>query len=401
MNPTLKDLAMKPYLEAKEIRDSGSEKLIAWITSDSPHAILEAFGVVCLYPENHAALCAARKMGQELQEAAEQYGFSQDLCSYFRINLGSVIAEKSPIGSLPKPDFLVCTSNICDTVVKWYQVLGKVLKVPVFYIDVPFNQDGISQERKYRHIFYVKYQLNQFIEFLQDATGKKYNMFILQKILARSEQTTRLWREILALAKEVPSPITAFDAFSWMGPIVTQRVTKEGFQYYELLKNDLMRKNSQTREKLRLFWDNIAIWPKLRDLSDVLAGMGASVVVSSYTSCWQRNEFFNPDLDDPLETISRQLIGDFLNQGSEARIKYALGLCQEFSVDGLLLHSNRSCKNYSNTGLELKKRAEKLGLPSLIIEADQCDLRFYDEAKIKRGLEEFLEIIKSKKEVKG
>ncbi|MHA1431040.1 MAG: 2-hydroxyacyl-CoA dehydratase [Candidatus Freyarchaeota archaeon] len=45
------------------------------------------------------------------------------------------------------------------------------------------------------------------------------------------------------------------------------------------------------------------------------------------------------------------------------------------------MHSNRSCKFLSLLQYELKDiLMEKLGIPSLIIEADHCDGRAYSDA---------------------
>ena len=109
------------YLEG---RYASGVRPVAWVTSGAPVEILVALGYFLVYPENHAALCGARRRAQGLSEAAEQEGYSRDLCSYARTDLGSVLSGETPVGRLPPPDLLVCCTNICQTVLAWYRVRG-------------------------------------------------------------------------------------------------------------------------------------------------------------------------------------------------------------------------------------------------------------------------------------
>ncbi len=42
---------------------------------------------------------------------------------------------------MPQPDFLLCCSNICNCMIKWYENLSRELNIPMIMIDVPFNPD--------------------------------------------------------------------------------------------------------------------------------------------------------------------------------------------------------------------------------------------------------------------
>src|SRR3989339_1537814 len=115
----MRDLMVKYYKKAKLARYTF--KKTAWITSGGPVELLIAMNIIPVYPENHGAMIGARKMGEELSAVAESMGYSRDLCSYFRVDVGHVATGKSPVGGmpllakpgLPKPDFLLCCNNIC------------------------------------------------------------------------------------------------------------------------------------------------------------------------------------------------------------------------------------------------------------------------------------------------
>ena len=131
----MKQLITNYYIEAKTTK----EKPICWITSGGPVEFLIAMGVIPVYPENHGAMCGASKIAVGLAEVAESMGFSQDLCSYARLDIGGAATQDGAIpGGLPKPDFLLCCNNICGTVTKWYEELSRFWDVPMFLFDTPF-----------------------------------------------------------------------------------------------------------------------------------------------------------------------------------------------------------------------------------------------------------------------
>jgi len=67
-------------------------------------------------------------------------------------------------------------------------------------------------------------------------------------------------------------------------------------------------------------------------------------------------------------------------------------MIQDYRVDGLVIHSARSCKPYSVGQYDLKRRLmEELEIPSVIIEADIADERAYAEEQTRTRLEAFFE----------
>jgi len=117
---------------------------VAWITSGGPVEPLYAMGVLPFYPENYGAMCGAGRSSVALCEIAEQKGYSRDLCSYARGDIGSSLSGQGPLGTLPPPDFLVCGNNICGTVMKWYEIQARKYGVPVFFLDTPFIHDSFE-----------------------------------------------------------------------------------------------------------------------------------------------------------------------------------------------------------------------------------------------------------------
>jgi len=151
-SPHLKELISTHYLHG---RYADQYKKVAWVTSGAPADILKALGYFTYYPENHGAVCGVRKKVVDLSTTAENLGYSCDLCSYARGDIGSVVSGETPVGRLPKPDLLLCCTNICQTVLYWYQVLADHYKVPLVVIDTPFIYDKVTEHA----ITYVTRQL--------------------------------------------------------------------------------------------------------------------------------------------------------------------------------------------------------------------------------------------------
>jgi benzoyl-CoA reductase/2-hydroxyglutaryl-CoA dehydratase subunit BcrC/BadD/HgdB len=336
-------------------------------------------------------------MSVELCEVAEGLGYSRDLCSYARGDIGSALTKKSPIpGGLPKPDFLLACNNICGTVMKWYQALSRIFHVPLFFLDTPFIHHKVVPES----LLYVRRQFEEFIPFLESITGKKFDHDRFLEVIRYSAQSAILWKEALDQCAHRPSPMSCFDAFINMAPIVTLRGTQEVVDFYRDMKAELQERialgiSAVPEEKFRLLWDNIPIWYKMRELSELFASYGACLVADTYTNAWV---FEGIETQDPLEGLSRAYTHVYINISIDLMADRILDLIKRFSADGLIIHSNRSCKPYSLGQYDIRRIIlEKTGIPSLVLEADMTDARVYSDAQIKTRVEAFMETLQNRK----
>jgi len=370
-------------------------KKVAWITSGGPVEPLYAMGVLPFYPENYGAMCGAGRMSVGLCEAAEQKGYSRDLCSYALTDLGSSFTGKGPIGTLPKPDFLVCGNNICGTVIKWYEIQARAFNVPVFFFDTPFLHGDFNEHT----VHYVEDQLEEYIRFLERQLRRPISEKRFREVISRSFEAITLWKEILSFSRNHPSPFAAFDAFIHMAPIVTLRGTRWAVMYYRRLKKEIEGRIKRgdgafAHEEIRLIWDNIPIWYDIRNLSKILSSRGAVLVGDTYTSAWALDQL---ETGKPLKGLAANYATIHLNMGLEYKIRKMAQLIQDYGAHGFIMHSNRSCKSYSLGQYDLKREVSRLtGKPGLIIEADHTDSRSYAPAQVEKQIQLFLDIIKGK-----
>ncbi|MCK9363494.1 MAG: 2-hydroxyacyl-CoA dehydratase [Syntrophales bacterium] len=392
----MKEIMTSYYIDAKTAGQTG--KKVAWITSGGPVEPLIAMDIIPVYPENHGAMIGASKMGVDLCRKAEEMGYSSDLCSYARSDIGCAPVNGGPIGGLPKPDMLVCCNNICGTVLKWYEVQARYFNIPLFILDTPFTHVGFSAEAKK----YVKRQILEYIEFLENATAKKFNYDRMREVGKLSLEGQRLWQAVLDTAVNRPSPLSAFDAFFHLALIVTLRGTRQTVDYYKILLEEMQERVAQqigavADEQYRLLWDNLPIWYRMKWLSEKFASAGACLVADTYTTAWCGSMKYIKE-DDFIDTMAEGYSRIYLNIGVDQMAEQVIAMAEKYNVDGIVMHSNRSCKPYSFGQYDIQRIVgEKMGIPTLMIEADMVDERNFSESQVETRIEAFIEVLQGKK----
>ncbi|MCB2185914.1 MAG: 2-hydroxyacyl-CoA dehydratase family protein [Deltaproteobacteria bacterium] len=392
----LKEIMTRHYFLA---RYATGARPVAWVASGAPVELLRAFDFYTIYPENHGALCGAQKMGPEICQAAEEKGYHPDLCSYARIDLGHFFSGKTPAGRLPKPDILFCSNNICQTVAYWYKALAHYLNIPLLIFDTPYNFTDLTEA----DLTYMVRQLEEMIPVLEQVSGKRYSEARFQQVVSLAKESSGLWGEVLATMKNRPAPMTIFDAFIHLAPIVSLRGLPVARDYYVMLLAELNDRvvrgiGALKEEKFRLMWDNIAIWYKVRELSELFAARKMNFVTATYTNAWGQNSL-HMDAAKPFESLAKTYSLVILNNNLNSRLSLMERLIHEYQVDGLVIHSARSCKPYSVGQYDLKRLLmERLGVPSVVLEADITDYRVWSEEQAKTRLEAFFEALEHGRE---
>jgi len=389
----MKEIMTLYYIDAKTAEQNG--KKVAWITSGGPVEPLIAMDVIPVYPENHGAMIGASKMGTDLCEKSEIMGYARDLCSYARSDIACAPINGGPIGGLPRPDMLICCNNICGTVLKWYEIQARYYKAPLFILDTPFcHIDFPDEARKY-----VRKQIDEYIKFLEVACGKKFDRDRMKEVGKLSIQGQRLWQAVLDTATHKPAPLSAFDAFFHLALIVTLRGTQQVIDYYMILLNEMFERMANgigavANEKYRLLWDNIPVWYRTKWLSDKFASHNACLVADTYTSAWC-GALRYIDENDFLETMAEGYTRIYLNIGIDQMAEEVLAMVDKYDIDGIVMHSNRSCKPYSFGQYDIQRIVQnKRGISSLVIEADMIDERSFTDAQNETRIEAFMEVIK-------
>jgi benzoyl-CoA reductase/2-hydroxyglutaryl-CoA dehydratase subunit BcrC/BadD/HgdB len=392
----MREIMTEYYIEAKSAQQSG--KKVAWITSGGPVEPLIVMDVIPVYPENYGAMIGASHMGGDLCEKAEALGYSTDLCSYARADIACARENGGPIGGLPRPDMLICCNNICGTVLKWYEVQARYFNVPLYIFDTPFCHTEFPEEARK----YVRSQLDEYVAFLEQTCGKAFDMSKSMEVGRLSIEGQRLWQAVLDTAAHKPAPMTAFDAFFFLALIVTLRGTKTVVDFYKELLAEMKERidkgiSAIENERYRLLWDNLPIWYRLKWLSETFASHGASLVADTYTTAWCGSMKYI-DENNFIDSMAEAYTRIWLNIGIDEMVKTTLDMIDKYEVDGVVVHSNRSCKPYSFGQYDIQRIIQdQKGIPCMMIESHMNDERSFSESQAATRIDAFMEMIKQRK----
>lgn len=367
----------------------------AWCTSVGPAELLRGMGFHVFFPENHGAMLGAAKMATDLIPLANAEGFSPDICSYLTSDIGSFLKNETPLQKMglpgvPPADVLVFNTNQCRDVKDWFQWYARRWNVPCLGIHTPRAISEVDEAL----VDYVAGQMQALIEPLERVSGRKFDIAELRAAVDLSRQCTMLWKQVLEASAHVPSPITFFDGTIHMGPAVVLRGLQDAVDYYRLLVQELQERiaggvAAVAGERLRIYWEGMPIWGKLRDLSTQFLQLRACVVASTYCNSWI---FEDLDPADPFRSMARAYSSIFICRSDDYKERYIERMVEKYRIDGIVYHDAKTCPNNSNSRYQLPQRLrERLGKPFLIINGDLNDLRLYSEEQTRTNIEAFAE----------
>lgn len=388
---------MADYFYQLDSAAKTEEQKIAWCTSVGPAEILRAMGFLVFFPENHGAMLGASRMATDMLPIADAQGYSPEICSYLRADIGAYLNKTTPISKsykgiegVPKPDVLVFNTNQCRDVQDWFTWYAKNLDVPVIGVHTHRGVGKVTQN----HIRSIAKQLENLIAPLEYISGKKFQIDELKQVIALSRECSILWEKVLNTARNAPSPLTFFDGTIQMAPAVVLRGTQQANDFYKLLLKELEERVSNNiaavnDEQHRLYWDGMPIWGKLRDHSELFSDLRANVLASTYCNSWIFSAF---DPDDPFYSMARAYTELFIVRSDDYKETYLKEMLNSFKVDGIIYHDAKCCPNNSNASYGMPQRLEQqTGVPSLVINADLNDLRLVSDEQTKTNVEAFIE----------
>ncbi|TFG04791.1 MAG: 2-hydroxyacyl-CoA dehydratase [Promethearchaeota archaeon] len=401
----LKNIMGRHFLAIEQAYRDG--KPTAWATSGTPVELLYAMDVQPMLPENSATVSAAQKYSQNFIELAEEEGFSYDLCSYFKTNVGAVLSNAEMTkGGTRKPTFMLSSDVICDTHVNWFQVQAERLNVPHYVIDVPHVVSNFNN-RQYNYFKkYINEQLHELFDFIQEVTGNEPDEERTKRVIKNSWDLSMVWQDIYELRKNVPCPMSTRDTFGGLFPLFTMPGLKAPIKLYKRMYREAKERvdngiGALKQENYRLMFEGIPFWYNLKFFS-VLEKWGAIIVYEPYTYAFSK--YMNPNVtkeyvfNKPIEAMSELLLSFWYIYDLETRIRKFKETVEEWKIDGVLLHNNMSCRPNSCGLYDLKKHLQDdFDIPCLVIDSDMNDPRKMNTVQTTNKIETFIEILDERK----
>lgn len=370
--------------------------------------LLRACHVLPMFPEVTALQNAIRKKSLPLILKAEQAGYSSDNCAYVKADIGLFLdGGMGPGKPIPFPTITVCNYVGCNVYVKWFEHLADISGSKLFMIDVPF---GRAKEPTADDVRYVVAQLKELISLCESLTGRKFDIDELREILRHTVRAEEGYSRVKHLCKHHPAPFDAyFDAINMMGPINVLRGTREAADFFdaaavefeELVANDL---GPLSEERFRTVVEGPPPYPYYKNFRNLFARWGAVAVQSTYSTVggiWEWG--FRHDPERPLESIAEQMLRENLtNRSIVDRYAQIRRYVEEWEADALIIHSIKSCRLFSAGQGDMREYfTRELGVPTLLVESDLEDPRYYAEAQLKNRIDAFFEALEHKKLVAG
>ncbi len=374
--------------------------------------------------EPYAASCAFdRPLSSKFLEAAENFGFSRDLCSYMRNYWGSIIAKKYAFGgSFPKPDFAF-TQHICCSHGKWYQNAVELEggDVPLYVIDVGAGPYPPFESEMYEHrVRYIADQILDSIEWMQEVTGRKYNDELLIEGCWNDIRSTHTWAKICMLNRTIPAPLDEKSIYSLYVFGTLQKSNGEFAEFYEELLEEVEDRVKRGiaavgNEQARVISDTQPPWGFLK-IYRYLESWGVVSIGSLYTfgleGMWlydkENNDLMpRPMPEDKPKTREEacMMIADWHLSKPEYQHFYSPeyktmmmdAIVKKWKCDGIILHYNRGCEGLSVGIAENRLGLLKRGNKVMTYEGNMGDEREFDLTATESRFDIFLESLGLKK----
>jgi benzoyl-CoA reductase/2-hydroxyglutaryl-CoA dehydratase subunit BcrC/BadD/HgdB len=389
------------YVECASAKAQG--KPVGWMPPmNGAIEIFYAMDLQPVFPENWSPVCAAFGLTPSNFEVSEAMGYSRDLCGYFRNIVGYVHGlmneDGGPAIRLPEPAILLSPGGGCVPVMKIFQALERRFpEARIFAADLP--QVAIEDIRPY-HLDYAVSEMHRLIDFLTESTGRKLDLDRLREVVTLSDRACALWDEIMSYRRYVPTPFSAAE-IGIMFVMVTRQGTRTAVDFLTRVRDEVLEKVEAgagviEQEQIRLFWDNIPLWYNM-GLFNYFEKAGGVVVAETYSAAWS----LRLDVDRPIEALALKSLMSYpmvscvsINKRKEMVLK----ACEEYSIDGAILHRNKSCVPITLGQMDIKRALEQeLGVPSVIIDADHMDDRNFSVGQFQSRIDAFLEMLLEKK----
>ncbi|HHV71423.1 MAG TPA: 2-hydroxyacyl-CoA dehydratase [Clostridia bacterium] len=347
----------------------------AWVTLMAPSQILHAMDIYPLFIEAFSSFLSGMECETVFIDYAEKIGIAESLCSYHKAFLGAGEA-----GILPKPQFAVTTSLICDGNINTMKYLAKKYEIPYYALDIPYEYNKGSEE-------YVIGQLKELVAMIENATGKKLEEEKLKEVLKREQKSRIYQKKYLAQLKNKSFPTTLtsemfmlFTAHVFMG-------RKETCKFYEMLVDEI--KNYPESEKIKIFWVHLMPFYQ-HSLKEYFNNNPHYQLVGCDLYFDYADEI---DYNNPYQTLARRMLLNRYNGCYQRRVKHISNLIENQNPDGVINFCHWGCKQSSGGVMLLKEEMKQKNIPFLILEGDGVDKRNGQDGQIRTRLEAFMEIL--------
>jgi len=389
--------------------------------------IIRAMDLAPAWVESYSGICAVKRDAGRFLQKAESENLSRSLCTYATCGLGFDIWRKElqgemppdpPWGGIAKPDIILGSGQmLCDPRYKWPQAAQHYMEqVPVYVGGFYWPPYDEHMDQREVEKYYVRYAVKEFrgaIEFIEKHTQRKMDWDKLEEIVDLVDRTWNIFIEAYELRRAHPTPMDTGDAMNTMVPLAFMLGTREAYDFYKDLYDELKQKNEKKEgvvadEKYRLLWGaGLPSWFALSDFQ-YFNSLGATFPAErTYREAELISRLELPKVSDPLEHIAWRWVryytqwydGARRRPGSLPEVERLIEYIENYQIDGVVFHEAFSCRTW-HPGIILQAKVLKKvygEIPILIMEGDIVDISAYNEADTHHRIDAFIETVETAK----
>lgn len=407
-----KEMIANLFKELSAAKETGKKVVYTFVPGNLSE-LIRAFDMLPVYPEINALQSGMRKKSGAFIRDAEKIGYSEDICTYVKCDVGMFLnGNTGPVGeTIPPPDMLLLSYTGCFTFMKWFENLQRLYpNATVVMLHTPYQENGKITPEMIEYM--VKQIKEEVIPKMEKVSGNKFDINKLKQTIQYARESEDIIDKIFQTPKHKPSPIDAYFAgVYYIGPINAGfRGTKEAIDYYSSLYEEILERIEKglgpttpegeiTEEKFRLVVEGPPNWTSFREFWKLFYDMGAVIVASSYTKVGGVYDLgFRHNPEKPLESLAEYCMNCYTNLNIPQRIDLLAKCIKDFNADGFLVHSVKSCNSFSAGQLAMMRQLEeKLEIPVGFIESDLVDPRYFSYSNIKNRLESFFQMLEQRR----
>lgn len=348
----------------------------------APLELLYSFDLIPFIPEAFTGLIVSQGRERNLVRSSEESGAPRDACSFQKSTLGLINNDE-----LPKCRGLIYSSaTSCDSPKKIFEILSKTLKVPGFFLDVPYSKKTEAND-------YLESEFNDLISFLEKLTGISFDAQKLNKNIELINHAGSLLNDLINIRKNTLVPIDFTEMYSvYSSAISFNNNIEEVIKCFNSLLIELRQRIKEgagfSENSKRIMWLNLPIYHDL-DLINYLQSNNCAVV-------WDEFPMLSPPLRvcKGIKGLVKRYSSSIYNQPVNERIKLLLETAKNFNVDAVIHHSHNGCRQSCAAAGLIKNAFKNEGIPFLVFEGDCIDRDNKQSGQIKTRVQSFLEMIK-------
>jgi len=371
---------------------SNPEKRVALFEWGLTPQLFYAFDCLPLAMETFPYLFSAtqKQVVHEFLEAAESSGLPSDVCSTDRFLVGAALS-----GEFPKNAFFVSCAGPCDGTRIAYPIMQKALGVPTLFLELPFTYERESAR------WYGRQIRTELIPFLEEVTGKKFDLERFREIIEESNRAYELMLDVYDTYTTTPMPVpSSLRGSPWM-VFISDAGHPRATKSIQMFHAEVMRRLKEgipnpIEEKHRVIWGHVQ--PYFDPL--LLPWMEQELKVSVITSMLTGSPILRPIDTSSEETMFEgyawqglDMTMSLMRFDSRKILEYTMKLYNQYRCDSVIFTQHVGCNSICGAGGIMRRYFQKEGIPALFLELDYVDDRIVSAENLKNQIEEFFSTI--------